>query len=219
VCGYRSEHIAVEGYERSAAAARLWLAAATCALGEDQRFDPDVLSYHSWDVGPSGSWRDVFLEGVSSWKHDVVVVKEAWRSEGCEYAAVLRLTGQLLERNWALLSTRATLAHMWARVPSEAVSDGALSERFSELAEIWRRETGHLSSVSAKSMHPAYQRIIGIGSRVVPLIMAELAGRADHWFWALRAITGEDPVAPDYAGDVERMRQAWLRLGRERGWL
>jgi hypothetical protein len=34
---------------------------------------------------------------------------------------------------------------------------------FSELAEQWQRETGMLSVTSKISMHPAYQRIIGMG--------------------------------------------------------
>ncbi|MBW4644076.1 MAG: hypothetical protein KME23_13990 [Goleter apudmare HA4340-LM2] len=53
---------------------------------------------------------------------------------------------------------------------------------FLELAAQWRRETGMLSNISKISMHPAYQRIIGLGQPVVPLIMKELEHEPDHWF-------------------------------------
>jgi purine-nucleoside phosphorylase len=51
---------------------------------------------------------------------------------------------------------------------------------FLELAEQWRQETGMLSVTSKMSMHPAYQRIIGMGQPVIPLIMRELKREPDH---------------------------------------
>jgi len=97
--------------------------------------------------------------------------------------------------------------------------ESGLDAAFADLSETWRRETGHLSSITQKALHPAYQRIIGLGSRAVPLILHEMEREPDHWFWALRAITGEDPVPPDDAGHMKRMTDAWLGLGRERGWI
>jgi hypothetical protein len=89
---------------------------------------------------------------------------------------------------------------------------------FSALAEEWRRETAPLSSVTEIVLHPAYQRIIGMGPAVLPCILADLVRQPDHWFWALWAITGENPVAEDDSGNLLRMRAAWLRLGQQRGW-
>ena len=93
-----------------------------------------------------------------------------------------------------------------------------LAQEFRRLAEEWENDTAFLSSVTEMSMHPAYQRIIGLGSKVLPLILRELERDLDHWFWALSAITGEDPVPPEDAGDLEKMRDAWLKLSRQRGW-
>lgn len=68
-------------------------------------------------------------------------------------------------------------------------------------------------------MHPAYQRIIGLGPAVIPLILADLARQPDHWFWALKALTGEDPVSPGDRGKMAAMSEAWLRWGRANGYI
>ncbi len=90
--------------------------------------------------------------------------------------------------------------------------------KFSELADQWRTETAFTSSVSEMAMNDAYQKIIGMGKAALPLILRELEREPDHWFWALRAITRENPVPPEDMGDVEKMADAWLRLARERDW-
>ena len=54
-----------------------------------------------------------------------------------------------------------------------------------------------------KSLVFSYQKIIGMGPAVVPLILSELETEPDHWFWALEAITDENPVSESDAGDVE----------------
>ncbi len=90
---------------------------------------------------------------------------------------------------------------------------------FARLADEWRRETRHLSSSHALAMHPAYQRIIGMGKRALPLILRDLERRLDHWFWALTVIARESPVAPSEAGQMQLMRQRWLDWGRKQGYL
>jgi hypothetical protein len=91
-----------------------------------------------------------------------------------------------------------------------------LELEFRELAARWRQETEHLSSTDVFT-HPDYQRIIGLGSRVVPLLVRDLATTGAHWFWALRAITGENPVPAEDAGNVRKMIQGWLAWGAARG--
>ncbi len=97
-------------------------------------------------------------------------------------------------------------------------SDAAKAEQeFQELAEKWHRETGMKSIVSKKAMHPAYQRIIGMGTAVVPLILRELEREPDHWFWALKAITGANPVKPEQRGRMQEMATAWVNWEKEQG--
>jgi hypothetical protein len=55
-----------------------------------------------------------------------------------------------------------------------------LERLFTELTARWRRETQFLSSSSAIATHPAYQRIIGLGPQVIPLILAEMQREPGH---------------------------------------
>lgn len=92
-----------------------------------------------------------------------------------------------------------------------------LERTFSDLAAKWSHDTALMSSVTQQSMHPAYQRIIGMGPAAIPLILRELQKRPDHWLWALNAITGEDPARPEDNFDEAVM--AWLKWGKEKGYI
>ncbi len=103
---------------------------------------------------------------------------------------------------------------------AEAAAD-ASDERyrnFHQLAEQWKRERGPYSSSAQLAQHPAYQQIIDLGPEVVPLLLHELERETDHWFRALRALTGADPVPPELRGNLPAIRDAWLRWGRDKGY-
>ena len=55
------------------------------------------------------------------------------------------------------------------------------------------------------------------GAPVVPLLLRELEQEPVHWFEALQAITGEDPVPRAHWGDSTAMSADWLAWGRHRG--
>ena len=93
-----------------------------------------------------------------------------------------------------------------------------LSDQFDVLKKQWIKETEHLSSPSEIALHPSYQRIIGLGPQVIPLLLQELAKSPNQWFWALKAITGEDPVPIEHRGRIHAMAKAWLAWGAENGW-
>lgn len=92
-------------------------------------------------------------------------------------------------------------------------------KRFFELKTKWKNDTIMSSSIYEISMHPAYQRIIGMGKEAIPLILEELSKNAGHWFWALKSITDEDPVLPEQRGNIKKMTNAWLKWGKERGYI
>ncbi len=94
-----------------------------------------------------------------------------------------------------------------------------LEQEFLRLTQQWRAETELSSSLTEMAAHPAYQRIIGMGRLALPMIFRELAAEPDHWFWALKAITGCDPVPPSHRGNIEMMAADWLAWGKSRGYV
>jgi len=103
----------------------------------------------------------------------------------------------------------------WAQVP---VADRQLEQTFNKLARKWEKETAHLSFIEQMVLHPAYQEIIGLGKKAIPLILKQLKKEPNFWFWALRSLTGKDPVTKDMRGDVMAMRKAWLNWGKDNGY-
>ncbi len=95
----------------------------------------------------------------------------------------------------------------------------SIRAEFKSLTLEWKADTAILSSVQDISLHPAYQRIIGLGKSVLPLIFESLEREPDHWFWALRALTGEDPVPTKDRGKLGAMTDAWLAWGVEHGYV
>jgi hypothetical protein len=77
----------------------------------------------------------------------------------------------------------------------------------------------HRPDGDAQAVLKPYQRIIGMGLPVVPLILEELRREPDQWFWALEAITDENPVPAEDAGNVRAMADAWIEWGRQHGHL
>jgi hypothetical protein len=115
--------------------------------------------------------------------------------------------------------TETTTAGPPHPVGSPSPDDPGLERRFRELADEWQAAVVPLSSTTARVQHPAYREIIALGPAVVPLLLRELERRPDHWFAALRSLTGADPVAPADRGHLGRMAEAWIRWGKERGYL
>lgn len=91
--------------------------------------------------------------------------------------------------------------------------------RFYKLKAEWEFETAHLSSITEIAMHHAYQQIIGMGPIAIPLIFDELRKKLGHWFWALKAISGEDPVLPEHRGRIKLMTEDWLQWGEKQGYI
>ncbi|TFE66684.1 hypothetical protein A7K73_10150 [Candidatus Methylacidiphilum fumarolicum] len=88
--------------------------------------------------------------------------------------------------------------------------------RFLALADRWSEECRHLSSIRDMVLHPAYQQIIGMGPSMLLYILDELERHPDHWFWALRAITGGNSIRSDNQGRVREMTLDWLEWAVQR---
>ena len=90
---------------------------------------------------------------------------------------------------------------------------------FKTLAQEWERERPRGADIQEMVMHPAYQRIIGMGSSVVSLLLQELEQKPEHWFFALWAITGADPVPLEKRGNIHEMAKAWISWGKRNGYI
>jgi hypothetical protein len=108
----------------------------------------------------------------------------------------------------------------WHSTSRGKIRRSNIQQQFTQLANTWKQETAHQSNITTRAMHPAYQRIIGMGRDALPFILEEFRkGELDDWFWALYAITGENPITEEMAGDMDKMAEAWLQWGRDAGYL
>ncbi len=147
---------------------------------------------------------------ITSTATSIVVIREAY--ESFLTTQEREITISYCEGPFLTVNPRATL------VTSNDVDDWL---RFQTLAAKWRSQRGAMSSITEAALCPAYQSIIGMGALAVPFILAELKAEKnepDQWFWALKAITGDDPVRGEDRGDFAAMAKAWLLWGRRNGY-
>lgn len=109
--------------------------------------------------------------------------------------------------SFAVLEPIRSLVRVGAWSPSDD-----LKAQFDRLVDRWLKDTMISSSSTDMCMHEAYQQIIGLGERVVPLILEEMLGGYLHWGWALAAITRQDPASN--AKSPKEATEAWLQWGR-----
>lgn len=145
-----------------------------------------------------------------SWDQDEVDWPE---TEDCAVARIGSWHAQQPEQGWAR-PARPRPVNAGGR-PSARQSLIQLEVEFENLADTWEQATDFESVVARKVMHPAYQRIIGMGYNALPLILRRLQREPRQWFWALTSITGEDPAEGQTSADGAA--RAWLEWGRRRG--
>lgn len=85
-----------------------------------------------------------------------------------------------------------------------------IEKEFAELTARWKEETRFASKMKTISEHPAYRKIVSMGDKAVPLILADLEKTGDSWFMALREITGADPVPKENRGKMKETAYAWI---------
>ncbi|MCY4449837.1 MAG: N-6 DNA methylase [Chloroflexi bacterium] len=90
---------------------------------------------------------------------------------------------------------------------------------FDRLVSEWEHDRPKGVDLHEMVMHPAYQRIVGMGVQAVPWLLERLERQPGHWFVALGTITGADPVPTESQGKIDEMAAAWLEWGRRLGYL
>lgn len=105
-------------------------------------------------------------------------------------------------KTWTIFEFNAT-----AVTPTEVV--------FHHLVEQWQEDTLYDSSLEAIWFHPAYQTIMAMGEKALPLILKELEKQSGHWSYALSHIVRQD--VGKGAATLEDARRRWLEWGRASG--
>jgi len=109
---------------------------------------------------------------------------------------------------------------MTTTIPSRSsqLNSDDLERIFNQLVRWVLTDTRSESSTLRIAIHPGYQQIIGLGESAVPFLLREVENRTGRWFWALKAITRQDPVPPSDRGKTSKMINAWLNCGKEQGY-
>lgn len=92
------------------------------------------------------------------------------------------------------------------------------SSRFVELSTAWQEETAFCSDSDKITSNFHYLQIIGMGPFALPFIFEDLKSNGSHWFVALAAITGADPVPSEDKGVIPKMIYHWLTWAKENGY-
>lgn len=129
-------------------------------------------------------------------------------------------------KNWAAtaysgivtFATTAVCSQLRYLQTSVPILRPQIVRKFGHLTAQWRGTRNAVGSVLEICTNPAYQQIIGMGQDAVPLILRELEQELDHWFWALAAITGENPVHEKNRGRLKLMAQDWFAWARKQGY-
>jgi hypothetical protein len=88
--------------------------------------------------------------------------------------------------------------------------------RFQDLRSQWLAERSATSSSMELCMVWPYLQIVAMGPKAIPLILAQLRGEGDepdHWWIALRLLTDANPVPEEFAGQIVKMKEYWLKWG------
>lgn len=110
-------------------------------------------------------------------------------------------------------------AHRIVKMRNIIIHEKEIKDKFNHLVEEWKEATEYCSIIYKMVMHPAYQKIIGLGPDAITLILNELLKEPDYWFWALESITGENPIPESSKGNLIEMTNAWLNWGRENDYI
>ena len=164
-------------------------------------------------------WRSVWVREVLSTD---VVRRQTRRSrpkDGDLETKLQALTDEIAELREEVASLREIMTLPALSVSEQQQRHVELFEEFVRLAAQWQVETAGASVTRRIVSHPAYLRIIGMGDRAVPWILDQLENGEAHWFEALHAITGANPVPDEDRGVYAKMARAWLAWGRDNGWI
>jgi hypothetical protein len=92
-----------------------------------------------------------------------------------------------------------------------------LEEEFKSLVQQWKEDTFSVSSLTKIYAHPAYQRIMAMGTEGIPFVLKQLKAGEGHWFYALKFMAGKNISAG--INNFLDARAAWLEWGYKNNYM
>ena len=180
---------------------------------------PDQQLYDLYRSRFADEWPSAW--GGEVWPTDVIrrQVRRSRPDDGDLETKLQTLINEVTELREEVASLREIMTLSALSVSEQRQRHAELFEEFVRLAAQWQAETAGASVTRRIVSHPAYLRIIGMGERAVPWILDQLENGEAHWFEALHAITGANPVPDEDRGVYAKMAQAWVTWGRDNGWI
>lgn len=150
-------------------------------------------------------------EAVALYKVANVLVDRTSRGEWESRENIYPVTKRLIE--W-----RNTPVRRPPRI-RERSAPLTLEERFIQVARSWKKETAGFSFAAKKITNEHYLTIIGMGvtmgEPIIRLILQDLQKGVEHWNYALKKITKQNPVSKEHIHDLRHIRDTWLKWGKE----
>ncbi len=100
---------------------------------------------------------------------------------------------------------------------TKMLSSDSIESVFESLKNSWVRSTRFKNSLSEINDDKSLLSIIDLGPIVVPMILKDLRDSPKHWFYALRVLTGSNPIKKNEAGNLVKMQTAWLSWAAKKG--
>lgn len=106
----------------------------------------------------------------------------------------------------------------WLNVLEKNIEVDFLEQEFQSLSSKWKAETG-VYSITFQKINDTYLDIIAMGPKVLPLILKDMTSPngSAHWHSALKAITRINPVKDDELSKPKKIKEAWVKWGKENG--
>ncbi|MBL8065079.1 MAG: N-6 DNA methylase [Chthonomonadaceae bacterium] len=92
-----------------------------------------------------------------------------------------------------------------------------VTKEVARLAVEWKQTRSLAGSLAVQCDNPAYKAIVSLGGAAVPALLKLLETDPGHWFPALHAITGENPVPTESEGKLKEMAKAWTQWAKDNG--
>lgn len=89
-------------------------------------------------------------------------------------------------------------------------SEADYVQRFQLWVRAWERETRFSSAFGDYANSIWINRIVGLGSKAVPLVIQSIRGEPSFLFVALPRLIGVDPVPDALYGDVDAICRFWV---------